>query len=380
MGKRILIIAGETSGDLHGSILVREMKKQFESCCKSEKIHFTGIGGDRMVDEGVNLLYHIRDVSFMGFWEVCRHFIFLRRIFLNVVKKVSELKPNLAILIDYPGFNLRLAARLKEMNVPVFYYISPQIWAWKRGRLHNMTHLVDRIAVFFRFEEELYKAKRIPVACFGHPLIDIVKPAEERMTFRQRHGIKDGTSFVAILPGSREQEVLKILPTMLKSFDLLSKEKPDLKAIIGKSVELEESIYTSLIGDRDVTLLSGATYDIMSHADLVWVASGTATLETAILGTPMIVVYKTSLITYILARMLVNIRIIALTNIVAGKKIVPELIQNKAEPERLTFLSKNILDSPGRSEYMKAELMKIKQKLGEPGVAERVARWALEMM
>lgn len=380
MEKRILIIAGETSGDLHAASLVREMKRSFGKEHLGDTLHFFGIGGDRMNGEGVELSFHVRDVAFMGFWEVVRHLGFLRRVFNTVVREVTRKVPDLAILVDYPGYNLRLAARLKKMGIPVFYYISPQIWAWRKDRLYRIARVVDRIAVFFPFERDIYERRGIPVKYVGHPLVDMVKTNEDRETFRRRIDAGSGTQLIGLLPGSRYQEVLRILPVMVQSYDQLSQQLKNLRAVIGMSAELDREFYRAILGDREIPLFAGSTYEIMGHSDLLWVTSGTATLEAAILGTPMVVLYKTSLATYLLARALISIKSIALVNIVAGGMVAPELIQDKAEPVRIVSLSHRLLENPEHLKNMHNKLSLLRERLGPSGATKRAALWAIEMI
>ena len=371
--KRVLIIAGEASGDLHGSALMRCMKILIPD------IEFRGIGGSLMIGQGLEPVRHVREMNFMGLAEVIRHLPFIRRTMRDMQSLVDSWRPALAILIDYPGFNLRFAPFLKRRKIPVMYYISPQLWAWHKSRVDLIRRYVDRMVVLFEFERSFYRRYGVEADFVGHPLLDAVRPSEERTSFRNSLGAGD-TPLIGLLPGSRPQEVERMFPPMVESVRLLKAKLGKLTAVAGCAPELDERILSRYTGGTDITILRGKTYDIMAHSDALAVTSGTATLEAGILGTPMVVVYRTSLVTYLSGRMLVDIANIGLINIVAGARVVPELWQNEVTPEAIASLIHNILgDKRVYTDIIKA-LAYAKGKLGEPGASGRASKIALEIM
>jgi len=371
--KRVLIIAGETSGDLHGSTLMRGMK----AGCSG--IEFRGIGGTLMAGEGLEILRHVRDMNFMGLAEVIRHIPFIRRTMRDIESLIDSWHPDLAILIDYPGFNLKLAPLIKKRNIPLMYYISPQLWAWHKSRVRLIQRYVDRMVVLFGFEHDFYRQYGIDAVCVGHPLLDIVHPCENRETFRAALGALD-IPLIGLLPGSRPQEIERILPAMVGSINILRANMGKVAAVIGCAPELDEDIALQHISGTGIPILRGKSYDIMAHSDALAVTSGTATLESGILGTPMVIVYRTSLLTYLMGRSLVTIRNIGMINIVAGSRIVPELWQYAVTPENIALLLEKMLRDKQLYYQIKQLLNNAKAQLGEPGASERASQKALEMM
>ena len=370
----ILIIAGEASGDMHGAGFVREFLQIRPDC------RFFGLGGDMMAKAGVNLTYHIKSLAFFGFWEVLRNLWFLRHVKKELLSLADELQPKMAVLIDYPGFNLRLAPKLKKRGVKIFYYISPQIWAWGEKRVNKIRNSVDMMATIFEFEKDIYEKAAIPVKWVGHPLIDTVKISLTEEEFRHKADLEDNDILIGLFPGSREQEVKKILPEMLSALKVI-KDK-NIKGVISRSPALDESVYREII-DRygiNVTVLEGINYELMAYAKMNIVCSGTATLECAIIGTPMVVVYKTSFVTYCIARNLVKIPDIGLVNVVAGKRIVPELIQNDCTAENIADITMKYLEDDKYYRLVKEQLSHIKSKLGDSGAAKKAAVAAVELM
>jgi len=371
--KRVLIVAGEASGDLHGAALMRSMRQL------DPAFEFQGIGGSRMEAEGLKALRHVRDMNFMGFFEVIRHLPFIRRTFNEMTLLVDSWKPQLAILIDYPGFNLRLAPVLKQRSITVMYYISPQLWAWHTSRVNQVRRYVDRMVVLFEFEREFYNKHGITVDFVGHPLLDIVKPSESRETFRNSVGAGDNP-LVGLLPGSRPQEIDRIFPAMVGAVKILRSKIGPLTAVAGCAPELNPGLLARHIGAEKVAVLQGKTYDIMAHADATAVTSGTATLECGILGTPMVIVYRTSPLTYAIGRLLVDVENIGMINIVAGKRIVPELWQNAVTPTAISEHIASICSDPLLQKTMKQDLGNVLDKLGDTGASMRAATVALSML
>lgn len=371
--KRILIVAGETSGDLHGSALIRRMKEM------SPDIEFKGIGGTQMIAEGLETIRHVREMNFMGLVEVVKHLPFIRKTLKELEYLLETWHPDLVILIDYPGFNLKFAPSVKKYNTPLMYYISPQLWAWHKSRVKLIREYVDKIVVLFDFEVDFYRKYGVKADFFGHPLLDIVFPSQDRESFRVS---VDATNkpLIGFLPGSRPQEIERILPAMIGSLHELKERLGPFTAVIGCAPELDEKILDKYIEGKDVRVLRGKTYDIMAHADVIVVSSGTATLETGILGTPMVIVYRTSFLTYLIGKSLVSIRNIGLINIVAGSRVVPELWQNDVTPKKIADYVLNMLQDKEIYERTKILLHDAKENLGEPGASLRTAKLAVEML
>jgi lipid-A-disaccharide synthase len=366
--KSILMIAGEASGDLLGSGLVHFLKKKLPEC------RLYGIGGDQMIREGLEILYHVRDMSFLGFFEVIKHLPFIHRVFNGINTLIKERRPDLVLLIDYPGFNLRIAKRAKKSGVPVIYYISPQVWAWGKKRIKKIARIVDKMLVLFPFEVDLYRREGIDVEFVGHPLKDIVTVKTPRNAFLKKVKLSADKPTVGLLPGSRKQEVFRLLPEMICASRHLKEKNPDIQFLLGKSPTLTDTIYDPLLlSESSIRSIRNSTYEIMTYSDLVLVASGTATLETAICETPMIIVYKMSALSFLIGKMLVKVKQIGLANIVAGKKIVPELLQKQAEGKNIAQTAWQLLNDPDLRNRIRKELSLVSRRLGKSGASERAA-------
>ncbi|MFC1650773.1 lipid-A-disaccharide synthase [Candidatus Latescibacterota bacterium] len=372
--KRVFIIAGESSGDLHGSSLMKQMK------AIEPEIEFKGVGGKLMIDEGLDAVRHVRDMNFMGFVEVIRHLPFIRRTMIELISILDSWNPDLVILIDYPGFNLKFAPHAKRRKIPVMYYISPQLWAWHKSRVKIVKKYVDRMVVLFDFERDFYFKYGVDADFVGHPLLDVVRPSQNRAEFRVSIGADDSSPLIGILPGSRKQEIESILPSMMESLEKLKDCGHTVTAALGCASEIDDSYYESFISGTDIKALRGRTYDIMAHSDVLVVTSGTATLEAGILGSPMIIVYRTSFLTYHIGKILVKIPNIGLINIVAGSRIVPELWQNDVSAEKIAELADSFLKDGALRETASKALVSAKGKLGENGASERAARIAVGMI
>jgi len=372
MVHRVMIIAGEASGDLHGSGVVRELKR------RQPAVETFGVGGDRMKAEGMDLVYHIRELGFMGFVEVVKHLPFLRVMERTLEQIVRFKKPDVLLLIDYPGFNLRFARIAKRYGARIVYYISPQVWAWHPSRVRKMRGVVDKMLVIFPFEVDFYRAEGVHAEFVGHPLLEVLGTTADRTTFCGRLGIDPSRMVLALLPGSRKQELDAILPEMIAAARTIARER-NAEICLGIAPTLDEQYIRTLFRVDGIHLLAGATYELMANADFAFVASGTATLETACFGTPMIVVYKTSWPTYLIGRALVRVRNIGLVNIVAGRQIVPELIQHRANARGLARTALGILRDPQILAQMKADLSALRGQLGTPGASGRVADHILAM-
>jgi lipid-A-disaccharide synthase len=364
-----MIVAGEASGDLHGAGVVRELKK------KNPSMEIFGIGGDKMEQEGMSLTFHVREMSFMGFVEVVKHLPLIRSVEKTLEQLLILKKPDVVVLIDYPGFNLRFARTVKKHGIKVVYYISPQVWAWKKGRVKKMRGLIDKMLVVFPFEVPIYEKENIPVQFVGHPIIEEMQDMMSKENFCKRYDLDNAKKFIAVIPGSRTQEIENLFSVMVRSaVELAGKEKEIVVAVAPNlSIDLYKNNLPPLNANVDVKFIQHSTHEVMKYAEFAFVTSGTATLETACVGTPMIVVYKTSAITYWIARLVVKIKNIALVNIVAGKTIVPEMIQSDATVGKLVSEAQSILNSPERYAEMKNELNIVRQKLGGVGASINVA-------
>jgi lipid-A-disaccharide synthase len=370
----VLLIAGEASGDMHGAGVVRELKKVLPG------VETFGVGGDAMAAEGMRLVRHIRDVSFMGLVEVIRNLGTIRDLEADLRGALEPAPPDAAVLIDYPGFNLRFARFLKRKQVPVLYYISPQVWAWHKGRVKTMRGLVDLMNVVFPFEVDIYRREGIPVEFVGHPLVERIGASQERAAFRSALSVPAGGRLLGLFPGSRLQEVERIFPVMLDAAKRVRQRTGAVVAVGVASNLGRDSLERHCGAYPDVQLVERQTYDLMQHADAGIVTSGTATLEMGWFGTPMAIVYRTSLITYAVGRMLVDVPAIGLANIVAGHRVVPEFIQHQMTAEALVPAVSRMLDDPAYREEMIRGLSVIRERLGGPGASARVAANVLRLM
>ncbi len=374
--KKILIVSGEPSGDLHASNLVKDLKSL------DPTLQFYGIGGELSKKAGVDIIFDITNLALIGVVEVLRHIFVVKKAYDTVVSKIGRDRPDIAILVDYPGFNLKLAANLAKKGIPVVYYISPQIWAWGRQRVRIIKKYVKKMLVFFKFEEELYKKYGVDAEFVGHPLVDVVKVTASKDEVYKKYSLSKDKKTIALLPGSREFEIRTLLPIMARAAELMSSKMGDVQFIISKHPHLDLSIYKASLKGRsfDHRFVEGDTHNIAGAADFAIVASGTATLETGMLGTPLMVVYKTAFITSIFYYIVVDVHFLGLVNVVAGKEVAPELLQYKMTPERITAKTIEILSNPARLAETKKELQAVKSSLGSGGASMRAARVVMSVL
>lgn len=364
---KLYFIAGEASGDLHGANLMREIQNE-----AGIEVEFRFWGGDKMASVAGKPVKHIKELAFMGFAEVLMN---IRTILGNIkfCKQDIELfKPDAIVLIDYPGFNLRIAQWAHEKGIKVYYYISPQIWAWKESRVHKIKRNVDHMFVILPFEKDFYQKHGMEVEYVGHPLLDAIdqyKLSEPT----EKGSISKGKKIIAVLPGSRKQEVKVKLPIMLKALEGFS----DYEVVVAGAPSLEEDFYAPFLNDR-VRLVKGRTYDILSESEAALVTSGTATLETALLGVPEVVCYKGSAISYHIAKRLVKIKYISLVNLILDKEAVVELIQDECNPRRIAEELKKILPGGNRREELVNDYSLLQHILGEGGASKKVAQSLLK--
>jgi lipid-A-disaccharide synthase len=368
--KKILIVAGETSGDLHGAHLVKA------AISLDPGLRFYGVGGKHLRNTGTDVIFDSSEVAVVGIVEVFSKLRSIYRAFRWLKKSLDRDRPTLAILIDFPDFNLRLAREANKRGIPVFYYISPQVWAWRRGRVKKIAKLVPKLVVILPFEVPFYRKRGIDCEFVGHPLIDIVKPHLSKEEALEVFRLDKDKRTIGLLPGSRREEVQKLLPVLLKSALLLLQDFPNLQFIMPLAPAINRPEVEKCIGhfNLDVRIADEHIYDVLNICDLIITASGTATLEAAIMNTPMIIVYKVSSLSYLVARLLVKVKNVGLVNLIAEKRIAPELIQGEASPANIFKATAKLLKNPHLLSTIKAELEKVKEKLGSPGASRRAAQ------
>jgi lipid-A-disaccharide synthase len=391
--KHVMIITGEASGDLHGSKLVRSI------CSRNKKIHFSGIGGQALRDAGVEILVDASELSVVGITEVFSKIPNLFKAIGIVKRRLKSLEPDLVILIDFPDFNLKIAAAAKKLDIPVLYYISPQVWAWRPGRVKIIRKLVDHVAVILPFEKDFYRKHNVPVTFVGHPLLDNyaknnyqksgklgTKERADSQTCDVKRVANDnhGVPVIGLLPGSRDREVIRHLPVMLDAARILKDRIRNIKFIISiaPSVEKEhvEEILKKHKGIYNYQIATGDVKNVFKMCKIVVAASGTVTLEAAIAGAPTVIIYKVSSATYWLGKLMVRVKNFGLVNLIAGENIVPELLQDEASPENIANSVFNMLNDPKGLQKLRKKLFEIRAMLGGPGASERVAEIALSMM
>jgi len=364
-----MVVAGEASGDLHGATLARALARLVPEWS------LVGMGGERMREAGVRLLHGIEEASVVGISEVARRLPALLRGLRRLGRHLAETRPSGLVLIDFPDFNLRLARTASALGIPVVYFIAPQVWAWRRGRLRTIARHVHRVLAVFPFEVGLYQEAGVPVEFIGHPLLDVL-PALDRGPARQAYA-RDGETLVGLLPGSRREEVARHLPLMLQAAGRIQAARPGARFVLALAPTIPAEAVAGPLrrGGVAVRVVSGETYRVMAGADLLLVASGTATLEAAWFGTPMVVVYRVSPLSSLIGRLVVRgVRHISLPNILAGREIVPELVQGAATSAAMAREALALLDDPGARARQLDALREVRARLGQPGATERAAR------
>ena len=371
---RILISAGEASGDLYAGAVTRGIKQL------NPETEVFGMGGDCLREAGGEVLFDIKDHSLMGFVEVLKKLPDvwkLRNAFIDLMEKR---KPDVLLTIDYPGFNMRLAKLAKERGINVVYFIAPQVWAWRPGRAADVAKVTDKIACIFPFECDFYKSYGADIEFIGHPLVDTVKPSLSRKEAEELAGKRTGHPLILLMPGSREMEIQRLLPVMLDAVKILKQKRPELDFAIPRAATIAKEILEDSVRQAglNIRLIEGHNYDVMSVADLAIVTSGTVTLEAAMCGLGCEILYKSSPVSFWIAKRVVKIPNIGLPNIVAGRQIEPELLQDDCTPENISSTALELLE-PERFAQLQRDLQEVKEKLGEPGAVKRVAELVLRM-
>ena len=376
MPRKIMISAGEASGDMHAAAFVKELQSSVED------YEFYGLGGPQLEDLGMELLVDCRDIAVVGIVEVLIRYRFLLSKLKILRQQLRNNPPDLLVLVDYPDFNLKLAETAKELGIKVLFYISPQVWAWRPKRVTRIGQLVDMMAVLFPFEENFYKRENIPVRFVGHPLVDEAKPTMSRDEAKQFCGINNNQQSIALLPGSRTGEISRVLPVMIKTAELLHQTTPNINYVLPLAKTLDKRLLEDYIRNSSIkiNIVNGHAYDVMNACDAVLCASGTATLEAAIIGTPFAMTYCVHPLSYFIFKRMITVPDIGLVNVVAGKRIVQEFVQNEAQPPLIVKELNRLLSDQTYRQQMATELQTVKQKMGKSGGAANVADLIMEML
>jgi lipid-A-disaccharide synthase len=361
------MVAGEPSGDMYGAEVARSLFEKFPGC------EIYGLGGQQMRQAGVQLEGDISKTAVVGPFEVITHLGSLYRVFRHLAERVESEAPTAAILIDFPDFNLRLAKRVKQAGAPVFYYVSPQVWAWREGRIKQIKELVDKMLVIFPFEEEIYRNAEIDVEFVGHPLLDMVCATKSKEEFCAKYRLEPKKPILALLPGSRRKEIRYILPGLCEAATLIAAQKPDTQFVLPVAPGIERKFVENIIQARPITMVTDDTYNAVRYSRAAVVASGTATLETALLGTPEVIVYRISRATWFLGKFLLKVRLFGIVNIILGEEVVPELFQDRMTPEAVSRMALRLMDDVWMQSRIRGNYEKLRRQLGSGKVAERVA-------
>ena len=373
---KVLLSCGEASGELYAAGLVREL------LALDPEIECFGLGGDRLRKAGAEVLVDLNEISVIGLVEVVGKVPALKRAQTTLVESAAERRPDVAVLIDFSGFNLRLSKKLKSLEIPVVYYVSPQVWAWRRRRLKTIKKTVDKMLVILPFEEQFYRESGIAATFVGHPLVDIVRSQEDRSAFLQRIGLDKNRPLVALMPGSRPLEIELHLPVLVSAIRRMKGRRPDLQFVLLKASTVELADVSGRLGEASssVHILSESNYEGLSHADVAIVASGTATVEAALCETPMVVVYRVGGLSYFLGKPLVRVPHYAMVNLIAGRALVPELIQEDMTEDRVCSETLNLLESPEAAESMRRGLREVSVRLGRLGTGGAARKAAEEVL
>lgn len=372
---KIMISVGEASGDLHGASVANALK------LLQPDVQLVGMGGQAMRDAGVEIVYDIADLGVIGFVEVVKN---LRRLFKLrdfLIDYMEQERPDVLVIIDYPGFNVRLAKVAQQKGIPVVSYISPSAWAWGKGRAKELAQIAERVAAIFPFEADVYREAGAKVTFVGHPLLDIVKPSMEHDAALRYFAAQSDRYHILLMPGSRQQEIFSLLPDMLAAGEKIVEQVPNCQFFLPVASTISREMLQNIIDKYKipVTLTVGNNYDLMNICDLAIASSGTATLETSLMKVPTVIVYRLAALTYILGKLLVKIPNIGLPNIIAGRRIMPELLQSEVTPDNIASQSIALLTDRAVREQALADLAEVREKLGETGAVNRVAQVIMEV-
>lgn len=373
-GLKIMFIAGEASGDAHAAQVVKALK------LLDPHIECFGIGSLNMQVAGCRILFDSKAIAVMGLFEVIRHYFAIRKAWKIALDALLTQKPDCVVLVDYPGFNLRFAEKVKAQGIKILYYVSPQIWAWKKNRIHKIKRLVDHMAVILPFEEAIYKAAGVPVTFVGSPLLDEIE-VPEKIKAREALMLSKNAIIVGLLPGSRKSEISRLLPELIDAAEILSRRYPHIQFVLPLADTIKEADISPYLEATEVplVLIKHKSHLTMAAADVLMGSSGTATLEAAIIGVPMVVIYKLHSLTFAIAKRVVKISFISLPNILAGKKIFPELIQKQLTSVKLADTVQQLIDNEACRAEIQVELQKLRELLGKTGAGQKVAEIALAL-
>ncbi len=372
---KLMIITGEVSGDLIGAALIRELKSL------KPDLKITGIGGDMMKSEGMEILFHTDQMAFLGFIEVVKHLPFIRNAQKKLIDVIRKEEISCVVLIDYPGFNLSIAKKLKPLGVKIIYYVSPQIWAWAKGRIKKVRKLVDKMLVVFPFEVEFYKKENVSVEYVGHPLVERINQYNfiSKDDFFSKFNLEREKEILLVMPGSRKQEIKEIFPEVIKAANKLAKNF-NLQVVVARSKNIDEKYFQQESVSESFVTIEDHNYELMKYARFGIIKSGTSTLEAGFFALPMLVVYKTNQLTYLIGKQLVKLDRIGMVNILLDDMVVPELIQNEANSVNIFNTASKILSDNQVYENVKLRLEKVKEKLGGDGASAKAANSILEIL
>ncbi|KFE66974.1 lipid-A-disaccharide synthase [Hyalangium minutum] len=373
---QILVVTGEASGDAHAAELVAALQ------ARRPDLRFFGMGGSKLAARGVEILYGAHEVSVMGITEVLPKIPRILQVLKGIAAAAAERRPTCAILVDIPDFNLRLAAKLKALGVPVAYYVSPMIWAWRRGRVKTIRKLVDRMLCILPFEEAFYRDSGVDARYVGSPVVEQVPAPSSAADFRQRLGLSVEAPTLALLPGSRMSEIRRLLPDMVRAAKQLSAERPGLQIVVPVAPTIAREEITSRFEGSGLSpqLIDGRAPEVVGASDAAIVASGTAVLESGLMQRPLVVVYRVSFITYLVGRLMLKVAHVSLVNLLANRRLVPELLQGDMTPERIASEVRRVWEPGPPREEMLRGLEEVRGRLGGPGAAERAAEAVLELL
>jgi len=376
IAKKIMLVAGESSGDQHAANLFLELKKL------NPAVQGIGMGGKKMAQAGISLEYDSSNIGVIGVVEVIKRYGEIRRALNKMQQLLLEQRPDLLICVDYKEFNFKLAGFAKKHGIKVLFYVSPQIWAWRPGRVVKYGKVIDMMAVIFPFEVPFYEKENVPVRYVGHPSVDKVRAQRSIEEDLALFNLQSDAPIIGILPGSRTDEINRMLPIMLKAAEIIQRAKPNAQFVLPQADSVSDELLQNSFQHSNIKVqaINSQFYDTVQCCDAVMTVSGTATLEIALLKVPMLVAYKLSLITYLLARVLVDVEFIGLPNIIAGKSVVQEFIQKEASAENLAQEILHVLDDKAYAERIKEDLQLVREKVGSGGGSENMAQLAMEML